>query len=99
MRATAWSNGGGTYGIRVGLRNRDRYFDPNWSSVDVEIDDEVYTFSLTAGFWNRCPEFRDRGAPIIRDWLSSHKTLTWPTRKPPSVELVPLSGNRFRLQP
>jgi hypothetical protein len=69
MDVTAWNNGGTTFGIRVGAPNRERYFERSWSEVQVEIDGQAYTFELTAGFWHRCPEFRDRGTPVIREWL------------------------------
>lgn len=97
MKVTTW-HGSNLYGVRVGKSNRDRYFDPSWSKIEVEIDGLFHTFALTGGFWNKCPEFRDRGT-IIMNWLEKHKTLNWPHRNPPKMELVPLSGNRFRLQP
>ena len=70
--------------IRVGRRSRSR------STVSS-------TASLTPGFWRRCPEFRDCGPPVIRDWLQRHRTLDWPRRNPPRFELVPLGGGQFRL--
>lgn len=99
MRATAWSNGGGTYGIRVGFPNRDKFFQRSWDDIEVEIDGKAHRFVLTSGFWNRCPEFRDSGAPVIREWLRRQGGLEWPKRHPPRVELLPLGDNRFRLMP
>jgi hypothetical protein len=99
MWASAWSNGKGTYGIRVGFPNRDEFFDERWAEIEVEIDGVAHRFGLSGGFWHRCPEFRDRGAPIIREWLRRHCALTWPKGSPPRVELIPLGGNRFRLAP
>jgi hypothetical protein len=99
MNATAWSNGSGTYGIRVGLRNRDRYFSPSWTEIEVEMDGEAQRFGLTDGFWNKCPEFRDSGRNIIREWLRRHHALEWPTRRPPRFQLIPLGEDRFRLIP
>jgi hypothetical protein len=97
MRASAWNDGGSTYGIRVGATNRVRYFDPTWKSIEVELDGRWHRFTLTPGFWKKCPEFRDRGQPIIRAWLERHRSLTWPYRHPPTVELIPLGTGRFRL--
>ena len=71
--------------------------DPTWTEIEVEIDGRSHRFALTAGFWNKCPEFRDRGAPVIRDWQRRHRTLDWPKGHPPRFELVPMGGNRFRL--
>lgn len=98
MKATAWRGGnGGTYGIRVGLANRDEFFDSRWEHIDVEIDGTLHRFALTGGFWRHCPEFRDRGQPIIRNWLRRHGRLNWPKGRPPEFELVPLGTARFRL--
>ena len=97
MQVSAWSNGGGTYGIRVGIRNRERFFPASWTRIEVEIEGRFYVFRLTAGFRNRCPEFRDRGTPVVREWLRQHRTLDWPSGDPPRMELIPLEGNRFQL--
>jgi hypothetical protein len=97
VEASAWSSGGGTFGIRVGMRNRDRLFDRSWSQIEVEIDGQFQTFVLTPGFWNKCPEFRDSGGTVIRDWLRQLHTLDWPSGEPPRFQLLPLGGGRFRL--
>jgi hypothetical protein len=93
MRATAW-NSGNTYGIRVGSPNRDQFFDRSWYEIEVEIEGQWHHFALTAGFWNHCPEFR---SPIIREWFARYQLLKWSHGNPPTFELRPLGGNRFRL--
>lgn len=97
MEASVWSGGNGTYGIRVGVQNRALYFHPSHPQIQVEMDGEFKTFRLTAGFWRKCPEFRDSGSATIREWLLRHRCLDWPTGHPPKVELIPLGGSRFRL--
>lgn len=97
MKASAWSNGQGTYGIRVGTPNRDRFFDPSWEEIEVEIDGRFHTFGLTSAFWRKCPEFRDRGEPVIREWLRRNRSLSWLSGDPPKVELESLGHGRFRL--
>ena len=94
MRVTAWSNGSGAYGIRVGDAKRDRYFCRSWSSIEVEIGGQFSVFPLTDGFWRTCPEFR---GPQIREWFRERGLVCWPKGHPPAFELVPLGGNRFRL--
>ena len=94
MRVTAWSNGSRAYGISVGHANRDRYFCRSWSSIEVEIGGQFSVFSLTKGFWGKCPEFR---GPQIREWFRERKLVCWPKGHPPAFELVSLGGNRFRL--
>lgn len=97
MEVSAWTNGSGTYGIRIGFPNRDQFFQPAWSEIEVEIDGQCHLFQLTEGFWHHCPEFRDSGSVVICDWLQRHRTLDWPKGQPPRFELIPLGGNRFRL--
>jgi hypothetical protein len=94
---SAWNGGGDTYGIYIGVPNRNRYFKHHWPSVIIEIDGQPHTFALTAGFWRHCPEIRDRGQPFIRDWLRRHRSLNWPRGRPPTMELVAVSDRRFRL--
>lgn len=97
MEVRAWSSGAGVYGIRVGIPNRVKYFDRAWTWIEVDIDDNFYKFSLTPGFWEKCPEFRDAGGIAIRDWLQRYHTLDWPTGHPPRFQLLVLGGPRFRL--
>lgn len=97
MEASAWSSGGGTFGIRVGIPNRDHHFSRSRAEIEVEVDGQPHRFALTPGFWNKCPEFRDSGGTVIRDWLRRHRTLDWPTAHPPRFQLLPLGGGRFRL--
>jgi hypothetical protein len=107
MRATAWKNGSTlnpVYGIRVGIANREQHFpkpdnDTHEITIVVVIDDRPHTFALTRGFWNKCPEFRDRGSPVLRQWLERQHLIDWPKGQPPEIQLVPLGGLRFRLLP
>ena len=94
MRVTAWNNGRRTYGIYVGGPNRERYFHRSWSSIEVEIKGQFSAFPLKKPFWKGCPEFR---GPQIREWFRERGLVRWPSRQPPAFELVPLGGNRFRL--
>ena len=96
MQASAWSNGNGSYGFRVGAPNRREFFHRQWTEILLEIDGDTHPISITPGFRDRCPELR---SPIIRDWLQEHRTLSWPSGKPPRVELVPLGDNHFRVVP
>ena len=100
MRASAWmGSGGGQFGVYVGTVNRRNYFDPTWKQIEVEIDGRLCPFALTPGFWNHCTEFRDRGEPVIRNWLQRHHTTDWERGSPPEFELLPLGDGKFRLIP
>jgi hypothetical protein len=71
-------------------------------SLEVGVVDEeggeVHRFQLTPGFWHKCPEFRDSGRPVIRERLARRGLDAWPVGRPPRLELVPLGGNRFRVE-
>lgn len=97
METTAWSNGHGVFGIRVGTKNRERYFSRLDSIITVEIDGNLHEFTLTPGFWKKCPEIRDSGRKAIRNWLERHHTTDWPTGRPPRFSLHYLSRAHFRL--
>ena len=99
MDVSAWNNGGGTYGIRIGTGSRQSYFEPGWEQIVIHLDSETASFALTSGFWRHCPEIRDRGRPLIREWLRRHRTVEWPSGKPPRMKLVPLHDNHFELLP
>ena len=73
-------------GIRIGKPNRDRYFQRDWTEIEVELDGQFHRFPLTGGFWNKCPEFR---TPIIRESLKRHGMLKWAKGTPPNLELTP----------
>jgi len=105
FEVSAWFGGAGrkgdrskaTFGIRVGVSNREQFFDPSWTEIEVEMDGIPQRFNLTSGFWRKCPEFRDSGKTVIREWLQRHRTLNWVLGSPPKMTLVPLGGSKFRL--
>ncbi|MDR3276264.1 MAG: hypothetical protein LBT11_03465 [Treponema sp.] len=97
MEVSAWKNGSGTYGIKVGDDNRDKFFNPSWDWIDVEIEGNIHRFQLTPGFWNDCSEFRDSGATIIHDWLLRQNVIPWQKGKPPKFRLELIDERQFRL--
>lgn len=97
MVVSAWSGGSGTYGIRVGLANRKQWFKREWTAITVEIDGTSHRFELTPSFWKKCPEFRDSGGPIIKEWLRRHGLLHWDKGNPPKLKMDSLGDRRFRL--
>ncbi|MDW7656875.1 MAG: hypothetical protein SCM11_06845 [Bacillota bacterium] len=92
MIVSAWQDG--TYGIRVGKENAQKWFQKDWKSIEVEINGRLYTFDLSPTFWTTNPEFREGPIP---HWLEMHGYLSWPKRNPPKFELIVIEGNRFRL--
>ena len=99
MEVSAWHDGKKNYGIRIGKRNRDLYFDRSWEDIEVEIEGKSHTFKLTAGFWKQCSEFRDSGTTLIRDWLTKNQSIVWEKGNPPRFQFISLGGKRFKLMP
>lgn len=98
MIVTAWHNGGGVYGIRVGRANRAKHFRPDWEAIGVRLGrGPFHRFGLTDGFWNDCPEFRDAGTPAIREWLTAQRLVPWAPGTPPQFVLINLGANQFWL--
>jgi hypothetical protein len=100
MRVTAWNNGshrstGSGYGIRVSPEDRNLYFSRGWDHVVVDLDTSGRAaVPLSGSFWARCTELRS--ADVGR-WLLSQRLAPWPKGNPPSLSLVHLGGNAFRL--
>jgi hypothetical protein len=85
---------GSCYGVRLYLADRDRYCQPGWRAVEVEVGAEVGTIPLWPSFWRDCPGLR---GGIVQDLLRREHLTSWPYRQPPQFELTPLGGRRFRL--
>ena len=61
MKAKGWSNGGPNnetgagYGIRLTHADRDRYFDPTWVAVELQLGaDAEVTVPISPSFWRGC---------------------------------------------
>ena len=93
MKVSTWK--GGTYGIRVGKDNAQRYFSKSWNNIRVHIGSQFHVFKLSKTFWSTCPEFR--GGTIPR-WLIINGLDKWPKFQPHSLTLNPLGGNSFELR-
>lgn len=95
LLVSAWK--GSHYGIRIGRKNRDLFFKREWSYITVDIDGIDYTFKLTDGFWNSCPEFRDPATTnqdrstknyIVETWLKMNFEVPWGYNKSPRIKLM-----------
>ena len=102
MIVSGWNNGspdnrtGVGYGIRMSRGDRDEYFDPEWSSVMIELEGMGETeVNVTPSFWRRCTELRKAD---IGKWLVERGLAPWPRGKPPRLELVPAGERRFNLR-
>lgn len=50
------------------------------------------TYGIRVGATNR-----DRGKPVLRDWLTGQGLIPWPKGHPPGLTLETIGGNKFRL--
>ena len=100
MRARGWSNGsplpsGAGYGVRMSSTDRDLYFEPDWSCVEVALGSgDFVKVPVTKSFWRKCTELR---STAIGQWLLTPGLAPWPRGAPPRLELVRSEDNRFRL--
>jgi hypothetical protein len=93
FEVTGWQGTGGvTLGFRFGAENAQRFVDPAWKELVIELDLEPHAFPIRGSFWRRCPEVR--GAAITA-WLMRHGLAPWPAGRPPRVRLRHLWDNRF----
>lgn len=94
MEVKTWQ--GGTYGIRVGKKNANDYFNKSWDCIEVKISGKFYPFQLSKTFWTTCPEFR--GIPLPQ-WFRQKKLDDWKVKNLPPycLELLPIGNNRFEL--
>jgi hypothetical protein len=98
MLATGWHNGGtpedaAGYGLKFSKEDRDRYFDPEWSSVLIECEGgEVVEAPLSASFWRSCSEVR---SAALGSWMLQASAAPWVRQSPPSIVVTPIEGRRF----
>jgi hypothetical protein len=91
MKVTIWK--GGTYGIRISSSDM-HHFAKDWNDVEIEIQGQITVYPLRHTFWSTCPEFR---GGVIAEWVRTQGLTSWASGSPPTVQLTPLGGKRFRL--
>jgi hypothetical protein len=99
VRAVGWRGGNADerspagYGIKITPADRDRHFDPNWTSVVLELaDGPTIEVPLTDSFWRSCSELRS--AQLGR-WLLVAGRALWPKHAPPGIAVNRIADNRF----
>ena len=94
MHVTAWKNGplgslGLIFGIRVGAKNAQQFFDRKWTNIVVELGRLSITVNLSSSFWRNCPELRNLA---FEEWMRSLRLIPWKPQHPPRLTLTPLGG-------
>ncbi len=101
--ATAWNNGnpgpsGAGYGLKIGIADRDRFFDRSWQTVTLRLAEQglpriVMVNCAKASFWNStCRELI--GKEIGR-WLIDNGFAPWPKGTPPKFLFSPVEARLF----
>jgi len=103
MLVSGWSNStpgnhtGAGYGVRISYDDRDRYFQRDWNSVEVALDNgEVAEVSLSEKFWTTGPELK---SSAIGRWMLDRGIIPRAKGRPPQFDLEPIGDRRFRLAP
>lgn len=100
MRATAWNNGqhhasGAGYGLKLTADDRDRYFNMEWTSIELEVPGQgTPTVTLSESFWRRCSELR---SAAIGRWLREIGSAPWPKGQPPALIVESRGGDVFHV--
>ena len=93
--STANDRTGAGYGVGIKRRDRDRYFQRDWGSVEVVLDDgRIVDVSLPETFWTTCPELK---SSVIGRWMLDLGVIPWAKGKPPEFDLELVGDRRFRL--
>jgi hypothetical protein len=103
MIVTAWNNGtpspsGAGYGVKLAADDRDRYFQRDWETIELELEGYAHVVKVNVAkpsFWNsKCRELIHSE---IGRWLIEHGLNSWGWGNPPKLSLKFIGGNRFRL--
>jgi hypothetical protein len=92
MKVTACKSGHfssplATFGIRIGIENRQQYFRPEWKSIILEIsENSVIEPYLTPGFWRQSPDIRH---PAFRRWFTTQGLMPGRDGAPPDLNWYP----------
>jgi len=104
MIVTGWNNGsfhesGAGYGIRLNADDRDRFFQRDWKTALLEIEDTKDVVEVNVAkpsFWGAtCKELI---SIELGRWLIRNKLAPWRKGSPPKLSLIPVEGNRFLLK-
>jgi hypothetical protein len=101
---TAWNNGahnksGAGYGVKLEVRDRDRFFRREWKTIILELEgfpDEIEVNIVKPSFWETtCRELINIE---IGRWLIHNGLAPWPKGHPPKLSLECLEKNCFLLR-
>lgn len=99
MRVSAWSNGSGSYGLKIQKRDLE-IFDRNWHTVTVNLFADREKIIAVCNidkdsFWLNCRELISKD---IKHWLEKKNFLTWEKGYPPIFEMKHIHENVFEIK-
>lgn len=105
--ATAWNNGnpsesGAGFGFKVGIADRDRFFEKSWPTVTLQLaaGRQARTTEVNCAkdsFWNgTCRELI--GKEIGR-WFIDNGFAPWTKGRPPRFRIRPVAARVFEVTP
>jgi len=100
MKVTTWNNGsfnqcGLGYGIRIPKDSRDKFFNKEWDSIILHIEDEEVEIKLHDRFWTTCNELRSKE---IGKYLIKYGLGKWGKGEPHELDLSIYTYREFRLE-
>jgi hypothetical protein len=105
MRASGWNNGspstsGAGYGIRISKADRNSYFVPTWTHVQLQFPDgSTARVQLSSSFWKPLSPCSELRSAAIGRWLIAQGLAPWKKGSPPKLVVSPLSNNDFLVKP
>jgi len=107
MIGTAWRGGykkneysnpkKGSYGLKVSVTDRDKYFKRDWDNIVLEIEGKNKEFKVNINkdsFWG--PMCRELIHKEIKQWFLEDDIAPWERGKPPKIKLEVVGSNRLR---
>jgi len=99
MEVKVWTNSrkgaaNATFGLGVLKSDRKRFFKTSTPTISIDVDGQVITKTLPECFWNNCRHVCD---PAIGEFIKRNGLVSWPDRKPPALNLKPVSERHFKL--
>lgn len=100
MKVKTWNNGdfnksGVGYGIRIPRSMIEKFFNKDWDSVIIYIDDIEVKVKISNTFWTTCNEFRSKE---IEKYLIKNGLDKWEKGKPHQLNLNTCGNKEFRLE-
>lgn len=86
MIVTVWSNGSGSYGLKIDASNRDKFFKREWKTIFLQLEGEPTEIEVNvnkSSFWN--PVCRELIHREIGRWLQANGLVPWAITIPPNL--------------